>query len=227
MKFGIFFFSLLLSGSIATAQDPAPRSVPVELAPVPVAEGVSIQRFADSSLIKQPTGLAITQSGKLLAVQSNTHFRPDDYEGVETDQIFWIQDTDGDGIADQKSVFYQNELVATMDIAVHPESGAIYVATRNEIIRLWDDNNDGVADPDRVERRIVFLETEGNYPHNGISGLTFDDLGTGRWKFFATFCDRVLESIWRRSRPRRIYFCNRQRPKFPPAKSPPLRHLRR
>lgn len=177
MKSEIFFFSFLLSGSIATAQDPAPRSVPVELAPIPVAEGVSIQRFADSSLIKQPTGLAITHAGKLLAVQSNTHFRPDDYEGVETDQIFWIQDTDGDGIADQKSVFYQNELVATMDIAVHPESGAIYVATRNEIIRLWDDNNDGVADPDRVERRLVFLETEGNYPHNGISGLTFDDLG--------------------------------------------------
>ena len=177
MRTRFFFLLLLLSGGFAVAQGPSQRAVPVEPEPIPVAEGVSIQRFADSSLIKQPTGLAITHSGKLLAIQSNTHFRPDDYEGAETDQIFWIRDSDGDGVADQKSVFYQDDLVATMDIAVHPESGAIYVATRNEIIRLWDDNNDGVADGDRVERRLVFLETEGNYPHNGISGLTFDDLG--------------------------------------------------
>lgn len=161
----------------AAAQDVIPRAVPMEPQPFPVAEGIGITRFADSSLIKHPTGIAVTKSGKLLAIQSNTHFRPDDYEGAETDQIFWIRDTDGDGVADTRSLFFDGNLVATMDIAVHPESGAIYVATRNEIIRLWDDNHDGVADVDRTERRIVFLETEGNYPHNGISGLAFDDLG--------------------------------------------------
>lgn len=138
---------------------------------------MSITKFADSDLIRQPTGITFTASGKLLAIQSNTHFRPDGYEGAEDDQIFWLQDTDGDGVADKKSVFFATDLVATMDIATHPDTGAIYVATRNEILRLWDEDHDGVADPDRVERRLVFLDTEGDYPHNGCSGITFDDLG--------------------------------------------------
>ena len=64
-----------------------------------------------------------------------------------------------------------------MDIAVHPKTGAVYVATRNEILRLWDRDGNGVADKGKIERRLVFLDTKGNYPHNGISGLSFDPEG--------------------------------------------------
>lgn len=145
--------------------------------PRALGEGMSISRFAGSDLIKTPTGLTFTKSGKLLVIESNTHFRPEGYEGPENDQIVLLQDTDGDGVAETRSVFFGENLVAAMDIATHPETGAIYVATRNEILRLWDENNDGVADRDRVERRLVFLDTEGTYPHNGCSGLAFDDLG--------------------------------------------------
>lgn len=140
-------------------------------------EGMAIQRFAGSDLIKTPTGLTFTTSGKLLVIESATHFRPENYEGPENDQIVWLQDSNGDGVADTRTVFFETDLVATMDIAMHPETGAIYVATRNEILRLWDENHDGVADADRIERRLVFLETEGDYPHNGCSGLAFDDMG--------------------------------------------------
>src|SRR5262249_41631411 len=46
--------------------------------------------------------------------------------------------------------------------------------TRNEILRLRDTRGDGRADD---SRRLVFLDTAGNYPHNGLSGLTFDGRG--------------------------------------------------
>ncbi len=60
-----------------------------------------------------------------------------------------------------------------MDLAVHPD-GSIYVATRNEIIRLRDTKGNGRAD----ERTpIVILDTKGNYPHNGLCGLSFDIKG--------------------------------------------------
>lgn len=140
-------------------------------------EGVEVHKFAGSDLVRTPTGITFTQSGKLLVVESNTHFRPEGYEGPVNDQIYWLKDEDGDGEADTRVVFFEEDLRATMDIATHPDTGAIYVATRNEVLRLWDEDQDGVADADRVERRIIFLETEGDYPHNGISGLTFDDQG--------------------------------------------------
>ena len=61
----------------------------------------------------------------------------------------------------------------TMDIAVHPD-GSVYLATRNEILRLKDTKGTGKAD---VKERIAFLDTKGDYPHNGLSGLCFDSQG--------------------------------------------------
>jgi glucose/arabinose dehydrogenase len=60
-----------------------------------------------------------------------------------------------------------------MDIATHPD-GSIYVATRNEILRLRDTKGTGTADE---KTRLIHLETEGDYPHNGLSGLAFDKEG--------------------------------------------------
>ena len=60
-----------------------------------------------------------------------------------------------------------------MDLAVHPD-GSVYLATRNEILRLRDTK--GTARPTR-RQRIVFLDTKGDYPHNGLSGLCFDSKG--------------------------------------------------
>ena len=60
-----------------------------------------------------------------------------------------------------------------MGIAVHPD-GSVYLATRNEILRLRDTKGDGKADE---VRRIAFLETKGDYPHNGLAGLAFDSQG--------------------------------------------------
>ena len=46
----------------------------------------------------------------------------------------------------------------------------IYVATRREILRLRDNNQDGQVDQ---EQSLLKLETPGDYPHNGLAGLTF------------------------------------------------------
>ena len=145
--------------------------------PVSSNPDTRINQFAGRDLIRHPTGIAFTRGGKLLAIESHTHFPPKDYSGPESDRIVWLEDRDGDGTADHRTIFFEGPLVATMDIATHPETGAIYVATRNEVLRLWDRDDDGIADPDSIERKLVFLDTEGNYPHNGCSGLCFDDNG--------------------------------------------------
>src|SRR4029079_1232375 len=44
----------------------------------------------------------------------------------------------------------------------------------NEIIRLEDTKGDGKADR---QQRVVFLDTKGEYPHNGLSCLAFDSKG--------------------------------------------------
>lgn len=134
---------------------------------------LKVELFAQEPLVQQPIGMTFTQDGKLLVIQSNTHFRPKTYTGPEHDRILWLVDTDGDGKAEKAEVFFEGTDM-TMDIATAPD-GAIYVATRNEILRLRDNDHDGKAE--KMERKLVFLETEGMYPHNGLSGLAFDGKG--------------------------------------------------
>jgi putative membrane-bound dehydrogenase-like protein len=156
---------LLALASFANAQ---PKAEP----PRCLDPRLEIVQFAASPDIVHPIAVEFDPKGRLLVVESHTHFRPKDYKGPESDRIRILEDTDGDGKADRFTTFYEG-LKATMDLAVHPD-GSVYVATRNEILRLKDNDGDGKADE---WTRIMFLKTDGNYPHNGLSGLAFDAKG--------------------------------------------------
>ncbi|MBL8829605.1 MAG: PQQ-dependent sugar dehydrogenase [Planctomycetaceae bacterium] len=153
-------FLWCLTGVALFAADDLPRSLDPR---------VEIMQFADSTQIVHPVSVDFDRRGRLLVIESHTHFRPAGYTGPEHDRIRMAEDTNGDGRADRFTTFFEGTK-ATMDLAVHRD-GSVYVATRNEILRLRDTNDDGIADD---QKRIVFLYTAGNYPHNGLSGLTFD-----------------------------------------------------
>jgi putative membrane-bound dehydrogenase-like protein len=158
---------LFITTDFAQNPDKKPLDFPKVLDPE-----LEIHLFATSPDIVHPVGITFDAKGRLLVIESHTHFRPQNYKGPPADRIRMMEDTDGDGKADRFTTFFEGTQ-ATMDIATHPD-GSIYIATRNEIIRLRDTNNDGKADENQ---RIVFLDTKGNYPHNGISGISFDSKG--------------------------------------------------
>jgi putative membrane-bound dehydrogenase-like protein len=133
---------------------------------------LAVELFAASPDIVHPIGLDFDRKGRLLVIESHTHFPPRGYKGPRHDRIRVLEDTDGDGKADRFTTFFEGTR-ATMDIAVHPD-GSVYLATRNEILRLRDTDGDGKADE---RKRLVFLDTRGDYPHNGLSGLAFDEAG--------------------------------------------------
>jgi putative membrane-bound dehydrogenase-like protein len=143
--------------------DQAPRSHDARL---------RVDLFAAQPDIVHPVCMTFDSRGRLLVIESHTHFRPPNYQGPKFDRVRVIEDSDGDGKADRFSTFFEGTR-ATMDIACHPD-GSIYLATRNEILRLRDTDGDGKADE---KKRIVFLDTKGDYPHNGLSGLAFDSKG--------------------------------------------------
>jgi putative membrane-bound dehydrogenase-like protein len=155
--------ALVPRGSSQPPRDDAPRSHDPRLV---------VERFAAAPDIVHPVGLDFDHKGRLLVIESHTHFPPKNYKGPRHDRIRVLEDTDGDGKADKFTTFYEGT-TATMDIAVHPD-GSVYLATRNEILRLRDTDGDGKADR---RERLVFLDTKGDYPHNGLSGLAFDSRG--------------------------------------------------
>ncbi len=147
--------------------------VEAPVAPVSEDPALEVTLFAQEPLIQQPIGMTFTRDGKLLVIQSNTHFPPQGFTGPKHDRILWLRDGDGDGRAEKAEVFFEGTEM-TMDIATAPD-GSVYAATRNEILRLRDDDGDGRAE--KADRKLVFMETSGRYPHNGLSGLAFDGKG--------------------------------------------------
>ncbi|MGE0374534.1 MAG: PVC-type heme-binding CxxCH protein [Planctomycetaceae bacterium] len=131
--------------------------------------GLKLDLVASDPDIVTPIGLTFEHRGRLLVVESHTHFPPDDYAGPRSDRIRILEDTDGDGRADRFTSFLEGT-VKTMSLRRGPDDW-VYVATRMQVFRTRDSDGDGQADASEV---IATLQTAGDYPHNGLCGLCFD-----------------------------------------------------
>jgi len=142
-------------------------------APKTLDPQLKINLFADAPQIVTPTGITVDAKGRVLCIESHTHFRPEGYKGPPADRIRRFEDTDGDGRADKIETIFEGSK-HTMALAFGP-GGALYIATRNEIFSI--PYKDGEKDGGK-KTTLVTLDTPGNYPHNGLSGVTFDFDGT-------------------------------------------------
>lgn len=153
---------LVLLGTIQIALAQPPTSTDPRLV---------IELVAEQPDIKTPTGIAVDERGRIWVIENNTHFRPPGYDGHPSDRILIFEDFDEKGKARKRSTFADG-FKDSMGITLH--QGSVFLATRSELFVLKDTKGDGKADE---KKRLVHLETKGNYPHNGLSGFAFDPLG--------------------------------------------------
>lgn len=137
---------------------------------------LKLDLIATAPAIVTPTGLAVDARGRLFVIESHTHFRPADYDGPPADRIKVFEDADGDGSFERISTFFEGT-THTMALAFAPD-GSLVVATRAEVFRLRDRDHDGRADDHPPRESLARLETNGDYPHNGLAGVTIDTDGT-------------------------------------------------
>jgi putative membrane-bound dehydrogenase-like protein len=122
--------------------------------------------------IVTPTGITVDEAGRIWVIENHTHQRPKDYAGPSSDRIRVFEDFDETGKARRVSTFaegFRNSMGLTLGL-----DGSVYLATRSAIYRLRDTKGAGHADEQKV---IVRLDTKAVYPHNGLSGFTWDALG--------------------------------------------------
>lgn len=131
---------------------------------------IIIELVAEAPDIVTPTGLGVDAKGRIIVIESHTHFRPKDYKGPERDRVLMFTPL-AKGKA-KRSIFYEG-LKMGMDVCVG-KNGWVYLAERSRILRVRDTDNDGKADK---TEDIITLKTTGDYPHNGLSGLSFDPKG--------------------------------------------------
>lgn len=154
--------SLLLFAAPTLAADVTPPEV--------LVPGVAVELVASEPDIVTPVGVAFDNRGRMLVVESHTHKRQAGYDGPQGDRVRTLTDTDGDGVFDTWGTFAEG-FTHALNVKVHPASGDVFLVCRNDVHRLRDANNDGVADEDEV---IVRCKTAEKYPHNGLGGLEIE-----------------------------------------------------
>jgi putative membrane-bound dehydrogenase-like protein len=167
---------------IAVFVTAAAGSVPTPAPPRPLDPRLVFELIAAEPEIVTPTGLAIDQRGRILVIESHTHFRPEGYKGPAADRVRVFEDRNRDGKPECVGTFFKGTRM-TMNLAV-ARDGSVFVATRSALYRLEDRDGDdnGRADGtngkagEKLPTPIVRLDTRGDYPHNGLSGFAFDSV---------------------------------------------------
>lgn len=142
-------------------------------APPQVLEaGYRLELLAEAPEIVTPVAITFDSHGHLYVIESHTHHRPDTYEGPAHDRIVRMKYGQGAKPLDNWTTFY-DQTDQTMSVLAGTD-GWLYVATRREIFRLKDTNDDGRADE---VQSLIKLVTDGDYPHNGLAGLAWTPSG--------------------------------------------------
>ncbi len=135
-------FSLLPTVNIAPARGWSPTAMPQ------AAAGTRVQRFAAG--LDHPRWLYVLPNGDVLVAETNAPVRPDDVPGIKgwvmrlvmsragagtpsANRITLLRDTDGDGIADQRSVLLSG-LNSPFGMALVGD--ALYVANTDAVLRF-------------------------------------------------------------------------------------------
>jgi glucose/arabinose dehydrogenase len=134
--------SMLPTVNVATA-----KGWPTGAAPVP-ATGLAVSRFADG--LQHPRWLYVLPNGDVLVAETDAPEKPEDGKGVRgqmmkllmkragsghpsADRITLLRDTDGDGVADMRTVFVDH---VKSPFGMTLVGGDFYVATTDALLRF-------------------------------------------------------------------------------------------
>ncbi len=143
---------LLLASALCAQQPRGLADIPnpdvqAQKAAFVVPEGFEIDLFAAEPMLRNPVQMNWDAQGRLWVVCSTTY--PHIPVGTApSDQVVVLEDKDGDGKADQSTVFAEGLHIPT---ALLPGDGGLYVANSTELLFLRDKDGDGRAD----ERTIL------------------------------------------------------------------------
>src|SRR5690606_14739941 len=147
---------------------------------IKVAEGLEAKLFASEPTITNPTNIDVDHRGRVWVCEA-FNYRPKltgNDPNPQGDRIVILEDTDGDGVSDKSTVFYQGpELNAPLGIWV---MGNQAIVSQSPYVWLFTDT-DGDDKADKKE--IIFQGVEGEQHDHGMHSFVFGPDG----KFYFNF----------------------------------------
>jgi putative heme-binding domain-containing protein len=141
-----------------------------ELAAFHLADGYEVNLFASEALgIANPLCIHWDTEGRLYVACSDVY--PQVVPGeVANDRVIVLEDTDGDGAADESTLFAEGLNIPT---GIEVGHGGVYVAQGTELLFLQDTDGDLVAD----ERRVLLSGLGNGDSHQTANSLVWSPEG--------------------------------------------------
>lgn len=131
-------------------QTPAPKSPEEELACFKVEPGYKVELVAAEPLVIDPVAIAFDARGRMFVAEySDYPIGPADAKAPPLSRIALLEDVDGDGKIDKRTVFADH---LTFCHSLMPYAGGVLACAQTQVLLLKDADGDGVAD----SREVVF-----------------------------------------------------------------------
>ena len=190
MKIGIGYFPVILflflkvlflscsqsvdqrSGTLPTElSETEKRKIENALSGLDIAEGLKVSLFAAEPMLINPTNIDVDEKGRVWVCEAY-NYRPNLNAGNPTrpegDRIVILEDTDGDGEADESKVFYQgNDINAALGIAVL--GNQVIVSCSPNVWIFTDENGDDKPD----KKELLFTGIGGEQHDHAVHAFVF------------------------------------------------------
>jgi putative membrane-bound dehydrogenase-like protein len=176
MSFRFTTVLLVLVGiSGCTTRQPDEHDPQTSLADLKVYEGLEVTLFASEPMFSNPTNMDIDAQGRVWITEAYNYrnqLNPKNPVREKGDRIMVLEDTDGDGKADESKIFYQGtDVNAALGICVL--GNMIIVSCSPNVFVFTDVNNDQQFDPGTDKKEIRYQGIEGVQHDHAIHAFNF------------------------------------------------------
>ena len=127
--------------------------------------GLEVNLFAAEPMVINPTNMAIDAKGRVWVCESYNYAVPKAEQTETGGRIIILEDTDGDGRADDRKVFYQDESVhLALGISVY--GNKVYVARSPNMLVFTDSNGDD--QPDQIDTLFTGMGNPGDHSAHAL-----------------------------------------------------------
>ncbi|MCE9564757.1 MAG: c-type cytochrome [Planctomycetes bacterium] len=162
-----WLLTLLFAPNVGLAVDRAPAPLPAEKAAkgAILHDGFRMEVFAAEPQVTQPISFTIDARGRIWVVEALNYGA---WQPTGKDRIVILEDTDGDGRADKRTVFYEGLNYAT---GIEVGFGGVWVMSPPNLYFIADANGDDKpdGDPEIVFDGFGYKESR----HNLANGFTW------------------------------------------------------
>ncbi|MFN7119111.1 MAG: PVC-type heme-binding CxxCH protein [Saprospiraceae bacterium] len=152
-------------------QAPAWHSTEPSLEDLKVYEGLEVTLFAAEPMFSNPTDIAIDARGRVWVCEAYNYrnaLNPKNPVKEKGDRIMILEDTNGDGKADQSKVFYQGtDINSALGIAVL--GNKVIVSCSPNVFVFTDENGDDMPD----KKEILYTGIQGYQHDHGVHAFIF------------------------------------------------------